>query len=64
MANKLTLTVALSAGIISSAFSQDLWKNKEAAHALEILSVAINGEGTNIVTGGADKRAYVWDVKT
>ena len=64
MTYKLTLTLALSAAIISSVFAQDLLKNKEAAHSLEILSVAINGEGTSIVTGGADKRAQIWDVKS
>src|ERR1035437_6723035 len=64
MTQKLTLSVALITAIATSVFSQDLLKNKEAAHTSEILSVAINGEGTNIVTGGADKRAQIWDVKT
>jgi len=64
MTNKLILSIALSIAISSSVFSQDLWKNKEAAHTTEILSIAINGEGTNIVTGGSDKRAQIWDVKT
>ena len=71
MTNKSALFITLSTAVISSftlsivkGFSQDLWKNKEAAHTTEILSVAINGEGTNIVTGGSDKRAQLWDVKT
>ncbi|TAL58056.1 MAG: hypothetical protein EPN85_12580 [Bacteroidetes bacterium] len=45
-------------------FSQDLSKHKEDAHSGDILSVAINSEGTYILTGGADKKAYVWDAKT
>jgi WD40 repeat protein len=64
MTKKLTLSVALITAIASAVFSQDLLKNKEAAHTSEILCVAINGEGTSIVTGGADKRAQIWDVKT
>ncbi len=45
-------------------FSQDLLKNKENAHTSEILSVAINGDATFLITGGMDKRAQVWDVKS
>lgn len=45
-------------------FSQELLKNKENAHASEILSVAINSDATYLVTGGMDKRAQVWDVKS
>ncbi|OFX36450.1 MAG: hypothetical protein A2X08_14635 [Bacteroidetes bacterium GWA2_32_17] len=45
-------------------FSQDLLKNKENAHASEILTVAINSDATFLVTGGTDKRAQVWDVKS
>ncbi len=47
-----------------TSFAQDLLKNKENAHASEILSVAINNDATFIVTGGMDKRAEIWDVKT
>src|SRR4051812_4510123 len=61
---KLAFTFLLSGGILTSVFSQDLLKNKEAAHTAEIRSVAINGEGTTIITGGADKRAQLWDVKS
>jgi len=50
--------------ICLAAASQDLIKNKEAAHTGEILSTAISSDGAFILTGGVDKRAYVWDVKT
>lgn len=49
--------------ICVAAFSQDLIKNKEAAHTGEILSAAISNDGAFILTGGVDKRAYLWDAK-
>ncbi len=63
MKKKLLLFPALLTCCIHS-YSQDLLRNKENAHGAEILCAAINGDGTNILTGGADKRAYVWDAKT
>ena len=50
--------------IFQLSFSQDLLKNKENAHGAEIMSVAINSDGTIIITGGNDKRAQVWDAKS
>jgi WD40 repeat protein len=64
MTKKITLSAALIAVFASAVFSQDLLKNKDAAHTSEILSVAINNDATTIVTGGADKRAQMWDVKS
>lgn len=64
MNTKIAFALVFTAGIFSAAFAQDLLKSKDAAHSMEISSVAINGEGTQILTGGADKRAQLWDVKT
>lgn len=71
MTHKSSFTLVLNTIIISivalsgaEGFSQDLWKNKEAAHSVEVTAVAINGEGSVILTGGGDKRAQLWDVKT
>jgi len=48
----------------AASFSQDLLKNKESAHAGEILCAAINNDGSAAVTGGMDKRMQVWNVMT
>ncbi len=61
--NKLLLSIALLT-TCTIAYSQDLLRNKENAHASEILSTAINSDATTIVTGGTDKRAQVWDAKS
>ena len=57
----LSLVLTISYG---SSFSQELLKSKENAHASEILTVSINGDATFLVTGGMDKRAQIWDVKS
>ncbi|HEY4798781.1 MAG TPA: WD40 repeat domain-containing protein, partial [Bacteroidia bacterium] len=44
--------------------SQDLQRTKESAHSDAILSEAICNDGSLILTGGADKRAYLWDGKS
>ncbi len=65
--SKMKKKLLILAGLLSGSFysnSQDLLRNKENAHGDEILSAAINGDATNVVTVGSDKRAYVWDVKT
>ena len=49
---------------IHSLQGQELLRNKENAHGAEILSAAINPEAKFIITGGADKRLYIWDAKT
>ncbi len=64
MSKKTIISLFLIAGINFFLQAQDLKKNKEEAHSLEITSVAINGECSNILTGGADKRAQLWDVNT
>lgn len=61
---KKPLLLSLLSIISCLGFAQDLLKNKENAHTGEILSAAINSEATVIVTGGVDKRALVWDVKS
>lgn len=50
--------------ISTGLYSQDILKHKESAHSGEIFCASINGDATYIVTGGADKRAQVWDVKS
>src|ERR1051325_2202058 len=44
--------------------AQDLSKSKEGVHSAEILCTAISSDGAWILTGGADKRAYLLDAKT
>ena len=44
--------------------AQELQKNKEGAHSAEILCIAASSDGAWMLTGGADKRAYLWDVKS
>ncbi len=59
--------VALSISLLlagTNIQAQELLKNKDNAHTGEILSAAINSDGTYIVTGGVDKRAEVWDAKS
>ncbi len=56
------LSLILFYGI--SGYSQDLIKNKENAHAGPITSVAVNSDGTVILTVSADKRASIWEAKT
>jgi len=60
---KLTLSL-LIVNYSLVAFSQDLSKNKDNAHSDAILSTAMSSDGAWIVTGGADKRAYLWDAKS
>ncbi len=55
----------LFVGLLPTTVSaQDLWKEKDGAHNAEILSTAISNDGAWILTGGADKRAYLWDAKS
>ncbi len=45
-------------------FSQEMSKLISPAHDGEVISVSINSEGTSIVSGGTDKKTYLWDAKT
>lgn len=45
-------------------FGQDLHKSIDKAHNGEASCVAITNDGSQILTGGADNRAYLWDAKT
>lgn len=47
----------------SGVFSQDLAKSISPAHEGEVLSVSVNADGTSIVSGGSDKKSYLWDAK-
>ena len=44
--------------------SQELLRSIEKAHVGAAQTVAINAEGSVILTGGDDNRAYLWDAKT
>ena len=44
--------------------AQELSKSKDGVHSSEILCTAISSDGTWILTGGADKRAYLNDGKS
>ncbi|MFH1004866.1 MAG: caspase family protein [Bacteroidota bacterium] len=61
-----SITFLATFALVSSTLinAQDILKNKENAHSGEVLSAAINSEATYIVTGGMDKRAQVWDIKS
>ncbi len=48
----------------SHCFSQKLLKSIEKAHEGQVLCVAISNDGKNVITGGTDKRTYIWDTKT
>ncbi|MFQ5335027.1 MAG: hypothetical protein ACE5DN_03025, partial [Flavobacteriales bacterium] len=48
---------------ISPTQSQELLRAKEKAHAGEILSCALNNNASVLLTGGTDKRAYLWSTK-
>ncbi|MBI5541063.1 MAG: caspase family protein [Bacteroidia bacterium] len=61
---KIMLVFFILAMCYTASFSQVLLKNKENAHAGEILSVAINSDASFIVSSGMDKRAQIWDAKT
>ncbi len=59
------ITVTLSILIISCyGYTQRLIKSIENAHEGQILCVAINNDGKYVITGGTDKRTYIWDTKT
>ena len=45
-------------------FSQKLLKSIDKAHEGQIFCVAITNDGKNVITGGSDKRTYIWDTKT
>lgn len=61
---RLLLISSASLLVTIHCYSQDLLRNKDNAHASEILTAAINSDATSIVTGGNDKRAQVWDAKS
>jgi WD40 repeat protein len=46
--------------------AQEVLKTKEAAHGADIsvLSVAVSHDGSYVLTGGSDKRIYLWSGKT
>ena len=48
----------------TSGFAQELQKSKEGVHSAEILCTALSNDGLWILTGGADKRAYLIDAKS
>ncbi|MBI4648795.1 MAG: caspase family protein [Bacteroidia bacterium] len=60
---RLIVVLPLAFAIIN-AFGQKLLKNLANSHAGEILSVSVTNDGSMVVTGGADKRSYIWDTKT
>ncbi|MBN2520010.1 MAG: caspase family protein, partial [Bacteroidales bacterium] len=45
------------------AYGQKLQKNLQNAHKGAILSVAVNNDGTLLISSDDQNRAYVWDVK-
>lgn len=47
----------------SLVFSQEIAKVISPAHEGEVLSVSVNADGTSIVSGGSDKKSYLWDAK-
>lgn len=47
----------------SFVFSQELAKVISPAHEGEVISVSVNADGTSIVSGGTDKKSYLWDAK-
>lgn len=50
--------------LTSYSFSQKLLKSIANTHAGQGLAVSVNSDGTNAITGGSDKRTYIWDTKT
>jgi len=54
------LVMALSFGSISA---QELLNTIEAAHDGQILSLSLSNDALQVLTGGSDKRAYLWNVK-
>ena len=57
--------IFLSVFLLSSYIleAQDLLRSKENAHGDAILSCALNSDGSLLLTGGADNRAYLWSTK-
>lgn len=55
----LLILLSLSSPLLS----QELYKSLQA-HEGEALTVAISSDGTTILTGGTDKRVYLWEAKT
>ena len=51
------------AGICTNLSAQELLKGIDNAHAGQINSLSINADGSFVITGGNDNRAFVWDVK-
>lgn len=60
---KYTVIFAILFSVTISSFSQRLMRNIKA-HDGAAISVDINNDGSRIITGGADKRTYIWDSKT
>ncbi|MBI5218270.1 MAG: caspase family protein [Bacteroidia bacterium] len=56
--------VSIALLVSNIGFSQKLLKSIANAHEGQILTVAVNNDGKNVITGGADKRTYIWDTKT
>ena len=51
-------------GASQNSLAQELDKAIENAHAGEILSVSLSNDASTILTGGSDKRCYLWNVKS
>jgi len=54
------LAVSLSIGTLGA---QELLNTIEAAHDGQILTLSLSNDALTVLTGGSDKRAYLWDVK-
>lgn len=58
---KKIVLIAFSFVIACSVNAQKLVKKLDNAHVGEIISLAINNDGTWLLTGGVDKRSYIWE---
>jgi hypothetical protein len=54
------MAMSLSVGIVNA---QELLNTIEAAHDGQVLSLSLSNDASQVLTGGADKRAYIWNVK-
>ena len=57
----LTGLLLISIGVV---FAQKPAKTIENAHAGQVLSFALNNDGSKMLTTGSDKRAHLWDYNT
>lgn len=48
---------------LSTTHGQELITTIEEAHAGQILTLSLTNDALMVLTGGSDKRAYIWDIK-